>query len=181
MAPKVKISREEIINTAINMVKNGEEINARCIAAQLNCSTQPIFSNFASMDELKYEVLKKSEEIYREFTENEIGKGEYPVYKIMGMAYILFAKEEKEIFKLLFMRKREKEDGISQESYNKAVDIICESLKLTKEEATLFQLEMWSFVHGIAVMIATEYLELEKDIISNMVSDVYQGLRKRYE
>ena len=53
MPPKVKITKEDIINAAIEIVKaNGEEaINARNIAATLGCSTQPVFSNFASMEE----------------------------------------------------------------------------------------------------------------------------------
>ena len=39
MPPKVKITREDIIKTAIELVRaNGEEaINARAIAAALNC------------------------------------------------------------------------------------------------------------------------------------------------
>ena len=32
--------------------------------------------------------------------------GKYPPYKASGIAYIQFAKEEKELFKLLFMRDR---------------------------------------------------------------------------
>ena len=35
-----------------------------------------------------------------------MAEGKYPPYKASGMAYIRFAKEEKELFKLLFMRDR---------------------------------------------------------------------------
>ena len=53
MPPKVKISKEDILQTAIELVRKGgeEAVNARAIAGALNCSTQPIFSNFASMEE----------------------------------------------------------------------------------------------------------------------------------
>ena len=63
MPPKVKITKEEIINTAVNIVRNSgaPAINARTIAAILNCSTQPIFSNFATMDELRLAVLEKAD------------------------------------------------------------------------------------------------------------------------
>ena len=53
MPPKVKISKEDIVNTALELIKNGEEINARSLAIRLNCSTQPIFSNFKTMEDLK--------------------------------------------------------------------------------------------------------------------------------
>ena len=55
MPPKVKITKEDIIKTAVELVRsNGAEaLNARAVAAELNCSTQPVFSNFATMDELQ--------------------------------------------------------------------------------------------------------------------------------
>ena len=50
MAPKVKITGEDIVKAAVELVRvRGEKaINAREIAAALNCSTQPIFTNFAT-------------------------------------------------------------------------------------------------------------------------------------
>ncbi len=179
MPPKTKVSREEIIETAILMVKNGEEINARSIASRLSCSTQPIFSNFRNMDELKGAVLKKCEEIYIEFTEKEIEKKEYPTYKIMGMAYVSFAKKEKELFKLLFMQKRNDENGGTL-LFDKSVELLQKNLGLDKEDATMFHLEIWAFVHGIASMLATGYLELENSLISKMTSDVYNGLKAQF-
>ena len=180
MPPKVKISKEDIVNTALELIKNGEEINARSLAIRLNCSTQPIFSNFKTMEDLKKEVLKKCVEFYNKFVEKEIEKNEYPLYKIMGMAYIEFAKKEKEFFKILYMTKRDSENQEDSELFNSAVSTLKENLKLTNEQATMFHLEMWSFVHGIATMHATGFLELEKDLISKMISDVYNGLKTQY-
>ena len=55
MPPKVRITKEEIIGTCLALVReNGADaLNARSIAAALGCSTQPIFSNFSSMEELQ--------------------------------------------------------------------------------------------------------------------------------
>jgi AcrR family transcriptional regulator len=59
MPPKVKITKKDIINTTISLVREGgaDAINARGIANALNCSTQPIFSNFDSMEDLERSVL----------------------------------------------------------------------------------------------------------------------------
>ena len=59
MPPKVRITREDIIRTAVDIVrKDGAgAINARQIAKALNCSTQPVFSNFATMEELRGAVV----------------------------------------------------------------------------------------------------------------------------
>ena len=41
-------------------------------------------------------------------------------------------------------------------------------------------LEMWTCVHGIATMLATSFISLEWDLISDMLSDFYHGLRARH-
>ena len=50
MPPKVKITKEDIINAAVSLVReNGADaLNARTVASLLGCSTQPVFSNFAT-------------------------------------------------------------------------------------------------------------------------------------
>ena len=44
MPPKVKITKENIVETAIELIKKEGEVslNARSIASSLGCSTQPI-------------------------------------------------------------------------------------------------------------------------------------------
>lgn len=179
MPPKVKITREDIIKTAIELVRaNGEEaINARAIAAALNCSTQPVFSNFATMDELQDALIIAAYEIYFEFLKAEAESGKYPQYKSLGMAYIRFAKEEKELFKLLFMRDREGQELTAAPDFEASVEIIMRANGVTREKARLMHLEMWTFVHGIGTMLATSFLSLERELISDMLTDVYQGIR----
>ena len=60
MPPKVKVTKEEIINTAVDIVRNSgaQAVNARTVASALNCSTQPVFSNFATMEELRLAVIE---------------------------------------------------------------------------------------------------------------------------
>ena len=65
MPPKIKVTREAIISAAVEIVRNGGDgaINARNIASVLDCSTQPVFSNFTTMDELRLAVIKKADEL----------------------------------------------------------------------------------------------------------------------
>ena len=59
MPPIAKISKEDIINKALNIARceNFNSINARRLAKELGCSVQPIFSNFKNMEELKRVVF----------------------------------------------------------------------------------------------------------------------------
>ena len=182
MPPKVKITKEDIINSAIEIIrKDGEvSVNARSIAKHLNCSTQPIFSNFATMEELQKEILAQSHNIYLSFLESEAKSGKYPRYKAFGMAYIRFAKEEKNLFKMLFMCDRSGKELSSTEDFETSVNMIMEANEVNRETASLMHLEMWTFVHGIASMLATSFLNLEWELVSNMLTDAYLGIRKHH-
>ena len=183
MPPKVKITREEIVKVSIELIrKRGIDVlNARSIAAALNCSTQPVFSNFSNMEELKNAILIESERIYMDYAKKQCESGEYPVYKANGMAYIRFAIDEKELFKLLFMRDRTGENKSIESNLNNMMeDIVHNNTGMKNEKVSLFHLEMWAYVHGIASMFATGYFDIEWDIVSKMLTDAYQGLLKQY-
>lgn len=181
MPPKVKITKQQIVTAALELVRKGsaESINARAVANALNCSTQPVFSNFETMDDLRSAVVEVSQALYDDYTTQEIASGKYPVYKATGMAYIRFAQDEPELFKLLFMRDTSNE--IKPSLSKEILEIVHNNTGLTHQSAELFHLEIWAFVHGIATMLATNYLELDTALISDMITDVYQGLRNRYQ
>jgi AcrR family transcriptional regulator len=182
MAPKVKITKEEILSAAVELVRTGGEqsLNARNIASALHCSTQPIFSNFATMEELRYAVLVQADALYRDYIQREMESGKYPAYKASGMAYIRFAKEEKELFKLLYMRNRDGEAfSVGAEVDSEMEALVQTQTGLSETEAKLFHLEVWAYVHGIATMFATGFLNLEWELVSKMLTDCYQGLRKQ--
>ena len=183
MPPKIKVTKENIICAAVEMVRASgfQGINARNLASALGCSTQPVFSNFATMEELRMAVIQRADLICQNYIEQEIQKGIYPAYKASGMAYIRFAKDEKELFKLLYMRDRTNE--ADPETVHPTVDmesIVQDQTGLGGDRAKLFHLEMWAYVHGIATMFATGFLNLEWELVSKMLTDSYQGLMKQY-
>ena len=183
MPPKVKVTKESIISAAVDMARIGgiDVINARSVAQALGVSTQPIFSNYSNMDELRADVLSYAERLYFEHTEREMSKNEYPAYKASGMAYIGFAKAEGQLFKLLFMRDRSDMKAVDEsEKMGFVIDLVQSNLGVDRDTAKFFHLEMWVFVHGIATLCATGYLELDDEMASSMISDMYNGLKQKY-
>ena len=183
MPPKVKVTKDEIVSAAVDVVREhgAQALNARTVATVLDCSTQPIFSHFQTMDELRMAVVVSADELCQDYMRREEESGEFPAYKANGMAYIRFAKEEKELFKLLYMRDRSREPLPSDsEHIAKMESFVYDNTGLSGLDAKLFHLEMWAYVHGIAAMFATEFLNLEWDLVSKMITDMYQGLRKQY-
>ena len=182
MPPRIKITKEKIIASAVELVRRcgAEALNARSVAKEIGSSTQPVFTNFSSMDDLKSSVIAAAYGIYLGFIEREVESGKYPRYKAFGMAYIRFAREEKELFRLLFMRDRTGEDLSSSPDFDASVEMIVAMMGVDTETAKLIHLEMWSAVHGIATMLATSFLTLDTELISKMISDVYTGVQKNH-
>lgn len=183
MPPKVKITKEDIVACAVELVRREGAVglNARNVANALGCSTQPVFSNFDSMEQLRQAVVSKAGELFEAYISRETQRGEYSAYKASGIAYIRFAKEERELFKLLYMRDRKTEMVPGEELNDPAREqLVQENTGLEGDKAKLFHLEMWSFVHGIATMLATNFVNLEWELISAMLTDAYQGLEKHY-
>ena len=182
MPPKLKFSREQIIHAALEITRrNGMSgLTARALAAELGSSAKPIFGLFQNMEEVQAEVLKAANTLYQNFLREGMNAGKWPPYKASGMAYIQFAKEEKELFKLLFMRDRSGEQiEENREEIRPILDIVMKNLHLTEDEAYLFHMELWVYAHGIATMLATSYLDWDMEFISNTLTDAYEGLKIR--
>ena len=126
--------------------------------------------------------METANKIYHTYLEEDMSSGKYPIYKSSGMAYIRFAKEEKELFKLLFMRDRSKEPIGNEfdEETQRIVVMMQKNIGLSYEKAKEFHVQMWIYVHGIATMLATSYLPWEWEDISKMVTDVYESMIRRY-
>lgn len=183
MAPRVKITKEDIIEAAIELVRQrgALALNARNLATTLNCSTQPIFSNFSSMEELRMVVIEQADWMCNQYIKCEVESGVYPSYKASGMAYIRFAKEERELFKLLYMRDRSAEVVPKEmELGDEMKSLLHDNTGLTGAEAEFFHLEMWAFVHGIATMFATGFLNLDWELVSKMLTDAYLGVKTQF-
>lgn len=181
MPAKKLILKQMILDTAFKMVQSGgiDCLNMRDLAKRCNCSTQPIYLSFKNAEELKRELTYKIAEEFNKFIDRQIALCEYPKYKAIGMGYIKFAVEEKELFKYLFMRNRSSEYGFEKNSFDKSSFIIMQSYGLYKDEAEKLHTEMWIFVHGIATMFATGYLNWDWDVISGMLTEVFNGLNSK--
>ncbi len=183
MPPKFKFTRDEMISAALNITRrNGlTGLTARALAAELGCSVKPVFGLFKNMEEVHQEVFSSACKLYQSYLREDMAEGKYPPYKASGMAYIRFAKEERELFKLLFMRDRSQEKiEENREEIRPLLDLIKQNLGLGEEDAYLFHLELWVYVHGIATMIATSYLDWDDEFVSRVLTDAYMGLKHRY-
>lgn len=179
MPPRIKTTAEDIINAAYEIVREEgmKKLTARNVAQRLGTSVQPIFRAFVNMEDLEEMVMEKIKNTYREYIMNSISIDD----ALMGtvMAYIQFAKEEKNLFQILHMSERyafQEAKDISNVDINvEIVKVIAQMESMTMEEAALLYQATFFTAHGIASLIATNHCQFADEEIRVMLDNVYHG------
>lgn len=184
MPPKFMFTRDEVIAAALKITASDGPagLTARSLASELHCSVKPIFSLFKNMEQVQQCVRTAAYERYQEAIKSEMNGSKYPPYKASGMAYVRFARENTELFKLLFMCDRSNENiAENRDDIRPLLQLIQKNLGISEDRAYMFHLEMWIYVHGIATMLATSYLNWDEEFVSRVITDAYNGLKRCYQ
>lgn len=183
MPRKFLFTKEEIQTAALELTreKGFAAVTARSLGKKLGTTSRPIFSHYATMADVQKAVIEAAEDLYRAYIKRELASGKYTAYKASGMAYIKFAREEKELFKLLFMRDRSREKTKENpQEKDLPTELIEKQTGIDRASATTVCLEMWAYTHGIAALIATDYLSWDEELSSRALTDVYEGLKNKH-
>lgn len=182
MPPKVKITEEDIISTAIDIIreKGAAYLNARELAGKLGCSVHPIFRTFGSMEGLKEAVCKQAEALYNEQM-LKAQADEENGFLAIGLAYIDFARQEKNLFKLLFMSEAFSEASVMEivdtsQGDDEIIAMLSQRTGLTIPLARELFAGVWLTTHGIAAMFATNNCRFNNDEIKRLLGNSFMGL-----
>lgn len=179
MANTTKITKEMILDTAFSIARREglNSISNRRIAKELNSSIRPIYYQFKNTEELKLELGKKIDTYFYDYLLNN-KLGNMPLYKQIGINYIRFSRDEKKLFKILFMsdNKLLPSDFILDTDYMRIKDIIRISTNLSDKDIKSFHLKMWLFTHGIATLSANDTILFTDKQISDLLSYEFQAL-----
>lgn len=177
MAAIKKIEKKEIIKAAFEVLRGRGvgELNARGLAKTLGCSTKPIYFQFQNMEELKGELKALAEQKYIEIT--TLSKGKYDNdYISHGMAYVIFARDEKHLFRYLYLNGRDDKTKkvIDDANYDDIIQAIMARYHINESLAKDFHFDMAIFSYGLAVMVNTGFIELSDSEIAKRL--MVQGL-----
>ena len=119
MPPKAKITREMILYAALAITrKEGfEAVNARSIAGRLGCSTRPIFTCYAGMEELKRDFLLFAFDFYEAYAAGCAERFPAEPCLLHPLAYLAFAREEPLLFQFLFVGDMDLQMGRAEDFY----------------------------------------------------------------
>ncbi len=183
MPPKAKYTKEEIGNTAFEMVRKFgmSVLSARSLATELGTSTAPIFTAFHNIDEVEEFVVGKAEALYKKYLEE--GLSSHLPFKGAGMKYVEFAKNEPELFRLLFMG--ESEEGLpshylpgENELSKTILKTVENSFSMEENSARKLYNHLSVYAHGLAVLYAQGCAVFTLEDVDRMLGEVFLSLKE---
>lgn len=176
MPPKKRIFKEDILEASISVIRkqSASALTVRNIAAELQSSTQPIYSEFENLDCLKKELYKYASEKYLRFS--------FTNYKELAIAFLSFAKKEKELFKFLYLRRRDSGEKLPDDiNYTVTVELLSKNLDMDPQRAKDMHHWMQYYCYTMGVMIATDYRDLTAEEMNRELTELYSIMLRHYK
>ena len=171
MPPKQRITREMILERSFEMFcrEGMDVVNARSVTKALNCSTQPIFSYFSGMEDLKNALELKAKELF----EGALKVQEQPGDPLVNIccAYTRFAAEQPCLFTHLFMINKDNPlyPFMNEEARQSLIGCEAEALGLSFEQAAKVFVQMTVYAHGLAAVRAAHKAEFTPERMEEMI------------
>ncbi len=182
MARKETITKQMILEGAFEILREDgiELVTARKLASKIGCSTQPIFRLYDGMEDLLKELYIKAKDYYDEFVKKHEAQSEIP-FVAMAQTYVLFAKEEQNIFKLLFLSS-DREHTIYEVVNGGENAYVMKELKkipnLKMDKAEDIFTKIFIFMQGLASMTICGEFDVTEEETEAMFKEVISGFIK---
>lgn len=177
MPPRITTSKEMIIDAGYSIADEEgiDQVNCRAIAKKLGCSTQPVFSRFPNMDELKEEVFNyacdKLEQSIADTLKNSKG---YSLVEVSVTVLADLARDHKNLYRLIYLSdfRSEKSFLEEREKYQTNQLILKELIDKYKIDPKrvegIFE-RVSLLVHGICTVIATTTMNYSNEKVIKIV------------
>lgn len=187
MPPAAKITKEMILDTVLALTRDQgfEAVNARSIAARLQCSTRPIFTCYENMEMLKREFLEFAYRFYERFVEEYRRSGnpgtDTAAALCLPLSYIAFARQETHLFRLLFVSDMALDMAQAKDFYAEIGNetraaAFSETIGVDLESGKRIFLDLFLYTHGIAVLSADKKIVLQEEEGKKMIQNVLSAL-----
>jgi AcrR family transcriptional regulator len=184
--PKQSYTRERILQAAETIMKRDgfEIVNARSLAKELGCSTQPIYSVFKKMEDLKTELYTV---VVNQFMETVNAKKEEEDFlNYATRVFIMTAKNDSHLFRFIYNSHnfdgKNLHELLSEYETNR---LICERLtkdySLSEKQGQTAWWKIWFVVYGISTMLATNKLSISDAEVFSLVQSTISDIIKNGE
>ena len=174
MPPKATITRKMILEASLKIVRSegAENLNVRRVAAELDCSTQPVMYHFKAVSDLKTAVYEAANVLHTAYIMTPEPDAADPFLSI-GLRYIRFAAEEKKLFRFLFQsdsfRNISFQDMMDSEDLSPILSSLCTAANFTEAQAREVFEVLFFCVHGAASLIANNSVSFDQEHLKKML------------
>ncbi len=185
MPPKVKFLKEEIVEAALSVVrkKGADALTARAVAGELGVSTRPLFTYYDTVDELRRDVYEAAKDIHRKRIRR--GLGEKIPFLGVGREYLSFAREEPELYRLLYLTRPDGAAGGAMDSLAMSQELVRESImriyNVDAKTADCYYRDLWLVVFAFATLIVTNDCPYTDEQMSAVLSEISLSVCKAYK
>lgn len=182
MPASKKITKDIVLEAALQVFrKQGfDAVNARSIAKELNCSTQPIYVEFTNMEELKKIIIDKVVECHKNLVQTNLMNKDKGAYSAYGLGFVQFARDERHFFRFLYLNA--KDGGRVRDDIFKddIIDTIQNEYGYSQEVAEKFHNDMHNYTYGIAMLANTGYRDYSDEEIAELLHREFMALTSIY-
>ncbi len=178
MPRKQSVTREMLIDAAFDLVREQgrEELSARHLAVKAGCSTQPIFRIYRNMGEMENDLFLKCAEYFGGYFELDSNFSVMPFVNF-GMTYISFAKNEANLFKLLFLTDnalgKSSYDLVNGGSKNYVINELKRIKGLEPRDYESVFMKIWLVIHGTACMMIRNEFDISEKETVGLLEDMF--------
>lgn len=187
MPPNQKITKDMILETGYRLTAESgiECVNSRSIAKALGCSTQPVFSQFPGMEELRQAVHDYA---CQQFEKSVLGGDSDFFIRSCYLRVTALAANETNIFRLIYMSKYCSGGNFIRrrmefESNRRILEEIKTLYTLEDEDCNEVLERVSLLVHGIATSIAATHVHYTDSeiirIVDSTLKDTVAGVKER--
>lgn len=175
MPRQPRYSKDDIVAAGLRIVRTSgfDAISARALGKELGTSSSPMFTMFKDMNEVMDAIRTAAE---KTFTARMDGvTGYFPAFKEFGLRLVAFAKEDPNVFQMLFLGKDARPE-IAESIARECLGAVEQGYGLTSDQAEFLFRQMWPVACGIAALCVKHPEDFSEEEVSKTLSYHFSGI-----
>lgn len=175
MPRQARFSKEDIVAAGLRIVRTSgfDAVSARSLGRELGTSSSPMFTMFRDMNEVLGAIRSAVE---KTFISRMDGVTDYfPAFKEFGLRLVNFAREEPNLFQLLFLGKQSRPE-IAGSIAKECLQTSRQGYDLSAEQADMLFKQMWPLACGIAALCIKHPEDFSDETVSKTLTYHFSGI-----
>jgi len=181
MPPKQRFNKTTILETALKITRESgfEAVNARSLAAGLNCSTAPVYSYYANMDDLKTELYDYAVD---QFMDTLCSQKDMPDFlERVCQTIIHTASQDSNMFRFIYLSQNSYEEGLydflmKHEAHRLILARLRADHNFSFEQGCDVFYKIWFLVFGISALLSANKIDTPEEEILTLVREAIHSI-----